>query len=672
MLLGKIQSGKTKIFMGVIALSFEKDYGMAIVLTKGTKALAEQTYTRIDKDFDTLIEGDHVKLFDIMNMPDEITPYVRSKKLILVVKKQADNLNRLVSLFDKYEDLRNKKLLIIDDEADYASIGFKRDNTQPDDVSINVIATKVNQIRDFGVTCDFLQVTATPYSLYLQPETFQVNGEEYHPLRPAFTSLVPIHDKYIGGDFYFEQSEELNSVASYVHIEVPDRELQVLSDRDQRYISNIQTTPNLETFRKAITNFIVGGSIRRIQNAASNYKCSFIIHTELTKAKHQWQIDLTLAWIEKLREFAKVDVESLRELVNQSIEGFKLSSKDVPFPSDEEIFESARKSLIDGYIGIAKINSDQEIRALLDKKGQLRLENPFNIFIGGQILDRGITVENLIGFFYGRNPRVFQLDTVLQHSRMFGPRNREDLCVTRFYTTGRIYNAMKRMHNIDSSLRAAFERGEYKDGVVFLLRDDSGQVKPCAPNKILISSTETIRPYRRLLPRAMQTQAKPIVEKCNNEIERILKSYADYSETSAFLIDCTDAEKILREIANSYEYSERYGNLSHKWDVATTVAVLKKLTCKSGDPKINDKVYCIVRLNRQISRLKANGVFTDAPDDGRTDRPEAKQVAKITPCLQLFEEVGTKENGWKDVSFWWPVLVCPENTQTAIFAAEAI
>ena len=61
MLLGKIQSGKTRTYIGIIALSFDKDYDMAIILTKSTKALAEQTYKRLDADFETLIEQDYLK-----------------------------------------------------------------------------------------------------------------------------------------------------------------------------------------------------------------------------------------------------------------------------------------------------------------------------------------------------------------------------------------------------------------------------------------------------------------------------------------------------------------------------------------------------------------------------------------------------------------------------------
>ena len=55
MLLGKIQSGKTRAFIGIIALAFDNGYDIAIILTKGTKALAQQTYERLEEDFLDLI-----------------------------------------------------------------------------------------------------------------------------------------------------------------------------------------------------------------------------------------------------------------------------------------------------------------------------------------------------------------------------------------------------------------------------------------------------------------------------------------------------------------------------------------------------------------------------------------------------------------------------------------
>lgn len=51
MLLGKIQSGKNKTFLGVIALSFDSGFDIAVILTKGTKALARQTLERVRRDF---------------------------------------------------------------------------------------------------------------------------------------------------------------------------------------------------------------------------------------------------------------------------------------------------------------------------------------------------------------------------------------------------------------------------------------------------------------------------------------------------------------------------------------------------------------------------------------------------------------------------------------------
>src|SRR5947208_1011327 len=56
MLLGKIQSGKTRTFLGVIALAFDNGFDVAVVFTKGTNALAQQTLARLNKDFKTEID----------------------------------------------------------------------------------------------------------------------------------------------------------------------------------------------------------------------------------------------------------------------------------------------------------------------------------------------------------------------------------------------------------------------------------------------------------------------------------------------------------------------------------------------------------------------------------------------------------------------------------------
>ena len=125
MLLGKIQSGKTRGFLGVIARAFDRGYDVAIVLTKGTKTLSAQTVARITSDFADFVNDDEVAVFDIMKMPPRLTKSERARKIIIVAKKQAQNLSRLLILFEEtYPDLRDRRTLLIDDEADLASVRF--------------------------------------------------------------------------------------------------------------------------------------------------------------------------------------------------------------------------------------------------------------------------------------------------------------------------------------------------------------------------------------------------------------------------------------------------------------------------------------------------------------------------------------------------------------------
>lgn len=152
------------------------------------------------------------------------------------------------------------------------------------------------------------------------------------------------------------------------------------------------------------------------------------------------------------------------------------------------------KALERQYLMITTVNSEKDVNELLDENGQLKIRTPLNIFIGGQILDRGITIGNLIGFYYGRNPKNFQQDTVLQHSRMYGYRPVEDLAVTRFYTTMRIYESMKIINEFDESLRQKIANSEKDNAVVFIQKDSKNSIVPCSPNKIFLSQIITIKP----------------------------------------------------------------------------------------------------------------------------------------------------------------------------------
>jgi len=681
MLLGKIQSGKTRTFIGIVALAFDRGFDICIVFTKGTKALSEQTCQRLNDEFFYFVENDVVKIYDIMNLPPQLTPFLRRQKLIFIVKKETNNLDRLVQLFNSYPDLTKKRTLIVDDEADFASIGFKKDKNAENGVSVNVLASKINNIRsNFKDHYDFLQVTATPYALYLQPRgDFNLNNFIFEPIRPAFTTLVPIYDQYIGGKQYFEESKDNESLFSHIYINVSDDEIKILNHKDQRYINNILTTPNLLQFRQSILNYLVGGSLRIIDSNLQNknYKSSFIIHTATGKKEHQWQTDLIDTLLNMLTKLATENPSELERLVKLSYDNLVLSIKkngDTP-ASFGDVFNKVKESLKDGFVGLIKINSENQIASLLDSKGQLRLDNPFNIFVGGQILDRGITIDNLIGFFYGRNPSTFQQDTVLQHSRMYGNRSLKDMSVTRLYTSNKIYRAMDTMHEFDTALREAFERGIHNDddSVIFIERDNTGKIRPCAPNKILITATETIKPHKRFLPIGFQTKAKTNIQKTIQQIDQIIDATSNGDYYNPFLIPSDNIIKILDLINSTYDYKELYNNLGYEWDVATHKAIIKRLVDNITNPDLKGLVYCYVQKERNVNRMKNNNTsFSNAPDDGKTDLVIARNAAQETPCIILLKQQGKLEDGWKNAEFWWPIIITPANAKTAVFATEML
>lgn len=672
MLLGKIQSGKTRTFIGVISLAFDNGYDVAIVFTKGTKALARQTLRRLKSEFDYFINEDELEVYDIMFIPEKLTRYQRSKKLIFVVKKEDDNLRRLQTAFSEtYPDLLKKKVLIVDDEADYASIGFKRSKNEG--IKVNVITNQVSNFRkSLKVPCSFLQVTATPASLYLQPEDYEPHTSAIKPLKPTFTELVPIHDKYIGSKTYFgEASTNSSKLAYYLFQPVPNKEIEVLEKQDLRYINNILTTPNLCVFRKAIMTFIVGGCIRRLQNNHYNErkkKFSFVVHIARQKRKHEWQGMLVDALRRSLESLLLENTATLKALVIDAYSDL-LSSLEIMgkwIPSKEETFEVVCKAIENEFVGYNVVNSDNSIEKLLDDNGQLRLNNPLNIFIGGQILDRGLTIENLIGFFYGRSPKKFQQDTVTQHSRMYGARPKEDLAVTRFYTSTYIYEAMHRMHKFDESLRSAFKNGGHQK-VVFVRREN-GNILPCSPNKILLSDTTTIHPYRRLLPLGFKTVKQESLKRLVPKLDETIKSsWGQSSFEDSVLISIDQAENIIDTIAKTLKFEDGY-----KWDVKEFKATMRYLSVESKDEDLKNHVYIVVRYNREISRFRGDGRFEGSPDTASEPTSEgtiARKMANHIPSLILLRQNGRKEKGWKsNHPFWWPVLIAPKNTETVVFA----
>jgi hypothetical protein len=243
---------------------------------------------------------------------------------------------------------------------------------------------------------------------------------------------------------------------------------------------------------------------------------------------------------------AQVDSPLFNELVRNAFVDLRrsLSLEPSAIPDFEEVKEAVVKALVGGELMITKVNSDTEIKNLLASDGQLKLRTPFNMFIGGQILDRGITINNLIAFYYGRNPNRFQQDTVLQHSRMYGARPPADLTVTRFYAPLHVYQIMRRIHEFDGALREAFESGTHDQGIYFLQRDAARRLIPCSPNKLLFSDVVSIRPGRRLVLLGFQTVSKSAGQSTLAKLDARVDAIMGSSEGPK-LIDVAEAVELL-------------------------------------------------------------------------------------------------------------------------------
>jgi hypothetical protein len=670
-LLGRVQSGKTRAFLGVIARAFDRGYDIAVILTKGTKSLAEQTLSRVKDDFRDFITADQVEVFDILAVP-QLTPYERTHKLIFVVKKEDDNLRKLLSVFQQeYPDLRAKSVLIIDDEADLASVSFRKTSGLS---TAGIISQQIDQLRASVTNSAFLQVTATPYALYLQPDDEIVtNGSSlFKPKRPAFTVLLPTHGKYVGGDEYFEKSTDPDSPAFYFYREVPLAERDALKKEDRRrlQIDKVLTERNALVLRDAIVTFLVGGAIRRLQQRAASQrpqKYSFLFHTEQSRSSHDWQDKVASTIRDALVEQARARSPLFHEVVRAAYMDLQRSiGLEGSLPSIDDVTNAVIESLETGQLMITKVNSDNDVKKLLNEEGQLKLRTPFNMFIGGQILDRGITISNLIGFYYGRNPNRFQQDTVLQHSRMYGARSAADLGVTRFYAPQNVHQVMKRIHEFDGALREAFESGAHDGGVYFIRKDPSNRLIPCSPNKLLFSDLVSIRPGRRLVLSGFQTVSKSAGMKKLQLLDARIDNLIG-SAKEPVLIDVAEGIEILKLAYENLEFDEATDD-----DRDAHIAALEHLsrTCKNSQQK--GKVWLLAARDRDVSRYREEGRFSNAPDT-KQQKDSAKTKANDLPVLMLLRQNGEEAKGWRGLPFWWPVVVTPRTAATAIFAtAEAV
>ncbi len=703
LLLGKIQCGKTDTFEAVICLAFDRGIDIAVVFTKGTRTLTEQTIKRLKEDFHPFaknkkIGSKSIYIDNILNVYENLAEArVNKNKIVIVCKKEKTNLDHLIELFEKnLPVLKDKKVLIVDDEADFASINYKKEASG---IDLAKISAQIETFKKVPKYCRYLEVTATPYALYLQPtgEIKIINGFA-QTLRPRFTALVPAHEMYIGGEQYFEKSENTNSMYSSLFHAIDKRCMSELAKADNSNLRLGIRKGDIYDLTEALISYFVAVAIRSIQVRKEKeevYPTAALFHIDINRTQHEAQEQLIKKMVDKdLKKVFLEDKDRKNQIVwsavDYYIEDFKKSNENgrieglisVDFPEKEEIIDEIRKIFSENDYYVKRVNSDRDMVTYLDQDtGELELTHKATIFIGGSILDRGITVKNMLCFFYGRNPKVFQQDTVLQHARMYGARSKEDMAVTRFHTTMRIYDIMKRIHKRDSQLREWIKAGKdvNYNNAYFLTYDKD--CKPCATSKIRASNAITLRGGSRFLPRGFFTKSNADIKSIVAKIDNIIESSPKYIQDGYFEMDQATVFKILELIESTYFYDKKYENLEQEDDMTEVRSAAIHCGEKSGG-----KFSVIVKTNREANRILQNGAWADTPYTGE-EHQEAVENAKNNkmPVLMLFRENGDKcfkedrkseafkgtkprNIGWNDAPFYWPVLFVQPDLESVMFA----
>jgi hypothetical protein len=311
---------------------------------------------------------------------------------------------------------------------------------------------------------------------------------------------------------------------------------------------------------------------------------------------------------------------------------------------------------------VHKVNSETQIQALLNpSNGELDLVAHYNIFVGGNILDRGVTVPNVIGFFYGRRPNTSQQDTVLQHCRMYGYRPPADLAVTRFYTTAGIYASMRMIHEFDTALRTDIEAGRQPEGIYFLRADRQGRIRPCGPQKVLASRVETIVPgtQKLLLPLGFDVR--------DDDAGRRETHWIDTSLEGAFgrvddmgprygQLTAEDAATLIEHIRKSLDLSR-----TGAWDAKGHGTLLKYLAARRDGGLVS---ICVIRGQNQ-PRVRPDNRLQDYFVYQRTV-DKAKENLNGRPGLLLARQ--NPGSGFRRCPFWWPMLLMPAGMHAYVFA----
>jgi hypothetical protein len=473
LVVGYVQSGKTANFTAVAARAADVGYRLIIVLSGIHDSLRNQTQRRLNRELVDL-GGSWTTLTsdtEDFQIPPVSNGFAGAGTVLVVAKKLVPILRRLNQwVCDLEGQLGDIPVLMIDDEADQASINTKGnrkdpsldENVEPDYSDPSLTNALIRDTLQRIPRATYIAYTATPFAnILIDPNAVDITvGADLFP--KDFVIQLPRPDGYTG-------TEELFGVASKgrdVMRPVADSDVRVLKSKPRKKHSPLVVEPEQsmpQSLCDAILVFAVAGAIRILRNQVGRP------HTMLVHVS-QRQVDqiriggAIRQQIKGWRDHERVVPGSLRAMLGSALND--LGNVEMPASRDVVINEAV-VNLSRIEVGVLNSATGEELE--YEEKPERQL-----IVVGGNRLSRGLTLEGLTVAYFLRTTSM--ADSLLQMARWYGFRTGyEDLI--RIWTTEGIAQWFVELALVEESLRDAItamdKAGRRPDEMAIRMRSHS-------------------------------------------------------------------------------------------------------------------------------------------------------------------------------------------------------
>lgn len=435
LVIGHVQSGKTANYLGLVSRAADAGYKFIVVIAGIHNNLRKQTQERADAGFvgRTSNPQQQREVIGVGRLREHYPHPVTltntqsdfssrtaqtsgwqindfSKPLIVVIKKNVTTLKALHRwLFDlnaQNGQIRDVPMLMIDDEADNASVDTSREDVNP--TKTNAELRRILSL--FSKSC-YVGYTATPFAnIFINPNAYDVDVRE--DLFPSdFIYSLDAPSTYFGPEKVF------------IDDSTSDQILRPIVDID----SYQDGDPLPESLLDAIDTFIVAKAIRLLRGQGS-YHCSMLVNVSARVLVHQsLKVDIS-RYMRLVRNAVEANY-AFGDGVNDNYHMKRLKaalerSYCVLGISWDNVCKHLHEAIYDVKLVVVNSKSDEVLDySAYERNGEALTA----IAVGGFSLSRGLTLEGLTVSYMHRTTSTY--DTLMQMGRWFGYRpNYEDLC----------------------------------------------------------------------------------------------------------------------------------------------------------------------------------------------------------------------------------------------------